>query len=84
MTSLESAIKNTLSSVLREVRPDPDNRARSDLLRNNVGKVISIPLSEILLDENIRRTVDQSSESFERLCESIKQFGVLENAVVEI
>lgn len=84
MKTLESAVKNTLSSVIRDVSVlDDEKTKKANLLRLNLGKVVSIPIKEIELDENIRKTINRSSDAFQRLVESIKEFGVLENAVVE-
>lgn len=83
--SLETAIRNTVNTVLRDVNAvEEDKTKRLNLLLANLGKIVSLPIEEIELNENIRKSVNLSSEAFQRLKASIQEFGVLENAVVEL
>lgn len=85
MQSLETAVRNTVNTVLKEVSAVEDEKQKKlHLLRANLGKIVSLPIEEIELNENIRKSINFSAESFQRLKVSIREFGILENAVVEL
>ena len=46
-------------------------------------KVRHLRLEEIQTNENIRKSIDIKSDSFARLVESIKRYGILENVIVK-
>ena len=86
---LETAVKNTMSSVLSEVNSVISNQnnlkdEKLVLLKNNIGKIVSIPIDDILIDENVRNNVETNTYEFFRLVESIRENGVLQSIVVEL
>lgn len=90
MMKLENAIKKTMNSVMAEVNSvspnitmDESKLNKINMLRNNIGKILNIPIEEISVDENIRNEVDTKSYEFFRLVESIRENGVLQSIVVE-
>jgi ParB/RepB/Spo0J family partition protein len=48
-----------------------------------VGKIVKIPITEIQLDENIRRKIDIECSNFKSLLSSIIKHGIQQNIVVE-
>lgn len=53
-------------------------------LKKQINRVIYLPIGEIETNKNIRFKVDEESDDFKKLCESIKKFGLLNNIVVEL
>lgn len=85
MADLNGAVAKTMNFVFAEIDNTGDEaRKRLSALQANVGKVVTLPLEEIETNENVRRTIDVESESFSRLLESIKKYGILENIVAEL
>jgi ParB/RepB/Spo0J family partition protein len=84
MQTLEEAAKNKVNAVMNDIKAAQENGRKLDVLKDNINRIVSLPLDVIELDENIRHTINQESESFKSLVASIKQFGILENAIVEL
>ncbi|HKX32808.1 MAG TPA: ParB/RepB/Spo0J family partition protein [Blastocatellia bacterium] len=53
-------------------------------LRRNLGRVVSLPVKMLLIEKNVRKILDTSSEEFEALVDDIKQNGVRQNIAVEL
>jgi ParB/RepB/Spo0J family partition protein len=85
MTDLTSAVAKTMNFVFADIETATNEvKKRINSLKANIGKVANIPLDDIETSENVRKSIDTESESFLRLVESIKKYGVLENVVVEL
>lgn len=84
MSQLEKAIRRQMKTVVDEVSSAPAQNEKLELLKKNIGKIVVIPVHEIQLDENVRQEVDEQSLEFRKLVESIREFGILQNAVVEV
>lgn len=85
MNNLNIAIEKTMNFVFADIEEATnENKKRLNSLKANIGKVANIPIEEIQTNENIRKSIDTKSESFLRLVESIKKYGVLENVVAEL
>lgn len=85
MADLNGAVAKTMNFVFAEIdNAGDEGKKRLGTLQANIGKVVTLPLDEIETNENIRRTIDVNSESFSRLLESIKKYGILENIVAEL
>lgn len=85
MTNLTGAVTKTMNYVFADIETSTnETKKRLASLKANIGKIANIPLDEIETNENIRKVIDTESESFLRLVESIKKYGVLENVVVEL
>lgn len=85
MTNLSGAVAKTMNFVFDDIENSTnEHKKRIDVLKANLGKVANLNLDEIETSENVRKSIDTESESFQRLVESIKKYGVLENVVVEL
>lgn len=85
MTDLTGAVAKTMNFVFADIETSTNEiKKRISSLRANIGKIATIALEEIETNENIRKSIDTESESFLRLVESVKRYGVLENVVVEL
>jgi ParB/RepB/Spo0J family partition protein len=83
--SLENAVKRTMDAVAKEVMQvgsEADDRLTA--LKKHLGKVVSLKLSEIESEENVRKGAVTESDEFEKLKVSIQQFGLLQPIVVEL
>lgn len=85
MANLSNAVAKTMNFVFADIEnATNEKKKRLSSLRANIGKVVNISPEEITTDENIRKSIDVESESFLRLVESIKRYGILENIVAEL
>ena len=57
---------------------------RLDKLRRNLGKIVVVPLAELVIEGNVRQEVDTVENEFRQLVESIRHHGVLQNLVVNL
>lgn len=54
-------------------------------LQNNIGKIILLSIKDIIIENNVRKTLDTESESFIELVNSIRENNsVLQNLIVEL
>jgi len=85
MGNLSGAVSKTMGFVFADIEHSTnDKQKRLNSLKANIGKIANIPIEEIETAENVRKSIDTKSESFLRLIESIKKYGVLENVVAEL
>jgi ParB/RepB/Spo0J family partition protein len=85
VTNLDAAVAKTMNLVFADIEISTNEvKKRINVLKANIGKVANIPIEEIKTNENVRKSIDTKSESFSRLVESIKKYGILENIVVEL
>ncbi len=85
MTNLSGAVAKTMNLVFADIETSTNEvRKRINALKANIGKVANIPLEEIQTNENVRKSINTTSEGFSRLVESIRKYGILENVVVEL
>src|SRR5579871_811586 len=85
MTNLSGAVAKTMNLVFADIETSTNEvKKRINALKANIGKVANLPLDEIETNENVRKSIDTTSDSFLRLVESIRKYGVLENVVVEL
>ncbi len=85
MNNLNNAIEKTMNFVFADIEEATnEKKKRLNSLKANIGKIANIPIEEIETNENVRKSIDTKSESFLRLVESIKKYGVLENIVAEL
>lgn len=55
---------------------------RLDKLRRNLGKVVVLPLADLIIEGNVRQEVETEEDEFRKLVESVRNHGVLQNLVV--
>ncbi len=85
MSNLTGAVAKTMNFVFSDIETTTnESKKRINALKANIGKIANIAIDEIETSENVRKSIDTESESFQRLVESIKKYGVLENVVVEV
>lgn len=85
MNNLNNAVEKTINFVFADIEEaSSESKKRLNALKSHIGKVANIPIEEIQTNENIRKSIDTKCDSFLRLVESIKKYGVLENIVVEL
>ncbi len=87
MSNLDNAVAKTLNLVFAEVKEkDTENEKRRRVLtlKANIGKIATIDINEFITNKNIRYSIDTKSESFLRLVESVKKYGILENIIAEL
>lgn len=85
MTNLSGAVAKTMNFVFADIETSTnESKKRISALKANIGKIANISIEEIETSENVRKSIDTESESFQRLVESIKKYGILENVVVEV
>ncbi|MEY4167740.1 MAG: hypothetical protein RIR52_1564 [Acidobacteriota bacterium] len=75
-------MKNKLFGQAHDGQGDHPNRFSVYL--EHVGKTVTIPTSQITIEENVRKEVDVDSPKFIELVESIRRDGLLQNLVVEV
>lgn len=85
MGNLSGAVAKTMNSVFADIETTTnETKKRITTIKANLGKIANISLDEIETNENIRKSIDTQSDNFQRLVESIKKYGVLENIVVAV
>lgn len=85
MSNLSGAVSKTMNFVFADIENSTNDKLkRINSLKANLGKIATIAIDEIETTENVRKSIDTSSENFLRLVESVKKYGVLENVVVEL
>lgn len=85
MSNLSGAVSKTMNFVFADIENSTNDKLKKIAsLKANIGKIANISLEEIETNENVRKSIDVKAESFLRLVESIKKYGVLENVVAEL
>ena len=69
-------VANRLKNVENEI-------PKIEILRKNVGKVFQMDIADIINTENIRE-IDENSEEFDKLVESIREHQILQPVLVEL
>lgn len=74
---------------LREATSDPALPAKKvnpllESLRRNVNRVVMIPIDIVVIEENVRRQVDETSPEYLELVDSIREKGVRQNIIVDL
>jgi len=85
---LNDSVKKKVANVFKELESTKDSERIQKLekLRNlaNSGLIGTIKIQDIETSDNIRKRIDEDSDAFRGLVESIRKYGVLENAVAEL
>jgi ParB/RepB/Spo0J family partition protein len=88
MPTIADAVKNTGKELGDQIL---DNRSKHDEmakkiahLKAHINKIVMVLPSEIQIKCNVRSRIDEDSPDIERLCESIKKFGLMKNIVAEL
>jgi ParB/RepB/Spo0J family partition protein len=62
----------------------PTEDATLQALRRNVGRVVMLPVKDIIVEKNVRKILDTDKEDFEVFAEDIRQNGLRENIGVKL
>jgi ParB/RepB/Spo0J family partition protein len=73
-----------VSAIVQEIKRDEENLDKYKVLVANVGKIVSLPLHDIIIADNVRRSLDRKSFKHQQLVESIRNDGLLQNIIVEV
>jgi ParB family transcriptional regulator, chromosome partitioning protein len=82
--NIQAGVNKTMVGVLNEINKATQIDPRLSILRENVEKIVLLPIKDIKHSENIRTEIDVNSDDFKKLVESIKLDGVIQNLVVEL
>lgn len=74
---LSTAVKPTTGTTRTE-------DATLQALRRNTGRVVSLPLSALVIEHNVRKILDTETEDFAALVDDIRQHGVRQNIAAEL
>ena len=77
-------IKDDEAALENEVSENEKTKRKIEILKRSINAVINISPEEIKLKNNVRHKVDEGSQEFKQLCESIKTFGLMKNVVAEL
>ena len=70
---------------LRDLHTPDANREKLERLQAAIGKVVLLPIEEILIEDNVRQSIDTEADSFLELVSSIQENnGVLQNLIIEL
>lgn len=86
--SLQKNIAATMNQVTHDINASTQNLAdtqrKLSLLKASINTVVNLSPDDIIFEHNVRHKVDEESPEFEKLCESIKKYGLLKNVVAEL
>lgn len=86
--NLQKNIAATMNQVTSEISASSqaisEVQRKLNLLKNSVNTVVNLSPEDIVFEHNVRHKVDEESQEFEKLCESIKRYGLLKNVVAEL
>ncbi len=79
--------EETVSLGAVAARPAAPARKTHPLLesvRRNVNRVVMLPIELPVIEENVRRQVDEKSPEFTSLADSIRESGIRQNIIVDL
>lgn len=86
--NLQKNIAETMNQLTKEIsasiQEKPEIQRRLNILKNSINTVVNLSPDDIIFESNVRHKVDENSDEFEKLCESIKKYGLLKNIVAEL
>lgn len=86
--NLQKNIAATMNQVTSEINASTqtisETQRKLNLLKASINTVVNLSPDDIVFESNIRHKVDEDSPEFDKLCESIKKFGLLKNVVAEL
>ncbi len=86
MSNIQSAVDAKHIQILQRLERDQlsQNQDKYSKIDESIGKTALIPIEDIIIEENCRKTMDIDSPEFFQLMQSIKSDGILQNLVVEV
>ena len=86
--SLQKNIAATMNQVTSEINASTktvsEDHRKLNLLKASINTVVNLSPEDIVFESNVRHRVDEGSPEFDKLCESIKKYGLLKNVVAEL
>src|SRR5262245_43152211 len=86
--SLQKNIAATMNQVTSDINTSTqaisETQRKLNLLKASINTVVNLSPDDITYENNVRNKVDEESPEFDKLCESIKKYGLLENVVAEL
>lgn len=86
--SLQKNIAATMNQVASEIsastQASSETQRKLNLLKSSLNTVVNLSPDDIVFESNVRNKIDEESSEFEKLCESIKKYGLLKNVVAEL
>lgn len=86
--NLQKNIATTMNQVSSEIaastQATSEVHRKLELLKKSVNTVVNLSPEDIVFEKNVRHKVDEESPDFDKLCESIKKYGLLKNVVAEL
>jgi ParB/RepB/Spo0J family partition protein len=76
----------TLAAAVTPAPAQPEKRVDPLLesLRRNINRVVMLPLDLLVIEENVRRQVDETSPEFLSLVDSVQESGIRQNIIVDL
>lgn len=84
LSKIVSERKDLRAAVKPPAAKPPTEDATLQALRRNVGRVVMLPVKEIVVEKNVRTILDTDTEDFEIFAEDIRQNGLRENIGVKL
>ncbi len=82
--SAEEMSKKLFGKQRQVTIQDSRSADRFAAYRDHIGKTVTVPIEHIVIEDNVRQEVDQSTPKFQELVDSIKREGILQNLIVEV
>lgn len=86
--NLQKNIAATMNQLSEEISASTqavsETKRKLEILKKSVNTVVNLSPDDIGFENNVRHKVDEDSPDFEKLCESIKKYGLLKNVVAEL
>lgn len=86
--NLQKNITTTMNQVTSDINASmqtmTETQRKLELLKLSVNTVVNLSPEDIVFESNVRYKVDEECPEFQKLCESIKKFGLLKNVVAEL
>ena len=86
--SLQKNIAATMNQVTQEITASTQNisdlQRKLHLLKASINTVVNLSPDDIIFEHNVRHKINEKSPEFEKLCESIRRYGLLKNVVAEL
>lgn len=86
--SLQKNIAATMNQVMSEIsastKDTSETQRKINILKASINTVVNLSPDDIVFENNVRHRIDEESSEFEKLCESIKKYGLLKNVVAEL
>jgi ParB family transcriptional regulator, chromosome partitioning protein len=84
LKKIESERRAGYAKDLSGLREAGEAASRIEQLRAHLGKVVLLPLNALIIEDNVRQSLDLQGPSFRELVTSIEREGLLQNLVATL